>query len=358
MSILLQPSTSPQNSLGLPPESARRNLRSRLTALTRLGRQAMQSFQWMFLRMMDGAAKREAPVAVFVHVHYPEIWRGMSALLAERLTIPFRLIVTTSHAEDFIAIPQTRFMVSSRILRVENRGRDILPFLQGLATTEDFEFGLKLHTKKSPQREDGAQWLADILDSLIPSRGSRLKRAIGRLQADRRIGFVTPGGFCLSVKPWVLQNAPGMVTVMHTLGAELTEGDLTDTYFAAGSMFWFRREALGALAAPPVLALFEPEEGQFDGTIAHAMERLFPVEARRQKFLSLAMPALMASRPAMPEADLLALIQRHADVPSTYFPAPYVAALPVLPRASRWGRLAAFRRRILRERTPLNPAQA
>ncbi len=302
--------------------------------------------------MMDG----EAPVAVFVHVHYPDIWRGMSALLAKRLTIPFRLIVTTSHAENRIVIPETRFMVASRILHVENRGRDILPFLQALAETEECEFGLKLHTKKSPQREDGAQWLAEILDSLVPSRNAGLRAAIRRLKDDRRIGFVTPAGFCLSVKPWVLQNAPGMVTVMHTLGAELTEEELTDTYFAAGSMFWFRRPALAALAAPHVLALFEPEEGQFDGTIAHAMERLFPVEARRQKFLSLAMPALLASKPAMPEAELLALVRQHADVPSTYFPAPYVAAQPAVPRTRQPGPFATLSRRILRIRLPHSPA--
>ena len=300
--------------------------------------------KWTMLRVTDWAAKGDDSVAVLVHVHYPEIWREMSGLLASRLTIPFRLILTTSHPDDQIAIPKTRSLISARILRVENRGRDILPFLEALAATEGFEFGLKLHTKKSPQREDGAQWRGEILDSLIPSRGSRLRAIIRRLQADRRIGFVTPAGFCLSVKPWVLQNAPGMISVMHTLGAGLTEGDLADTYFAAGSMFWFRRSALAALADPRVMALFEAEEGQFDGTIAHAMERLFPVEARRQTFLSLAMPALMASRPAMSDAELLALAQRHADVPSTYFPAPYVSALPVLQRPRRREQFAALLR--------------
>jgi lipopolysaccharide biosynthesis protein len=286
--------------------------------------------------MMDNAKKTELPIAIFVHVHYPDIWRDMSLLLAQRITRPFHLIVTTSHLQEQIALPRTRHMLSARILPVENRGRDILPFLEALAVTGDFGLGVKLHTKKSPQRKDGAAWRGEVLDSLIPAHGAQLKAIILRLQADPRIGFVAPAGFCLSVKPWILINAPGMVTVMRSLGSELVEEDLEDCYFAAGSMFWFRRSSLAALAAPAVRDLFEAEEGQLDGTIAHAMERLFPVEARRRGFLSLAMPGLLASRPAMESAQLQQLARRHADVPSTYFPAPYVAALDAEPfRPSR-----------------------
>jgi lipopolysaccharide biosynthesis protein len=285
------------------------------------------------VRMKETPAMGESPIAVLVHVHYPEIWRDISGLLAERLRVPFRLIVTTSHPEDQIVVPKTPVLRSARILRVENRGRDILPFLQALAATDGFDLGLKLHTKKSPQRTDGAEWLAEILNSLLPS-GTGVPKIIKRLRADRRIGFVAPDGFCLSVRPWVLLNAPGMLAVRHTLGASLTEDDLADTYFAAGSMFWFRRPALAALADPCVRALFEAEQGQFDGTIAHAMERLFPIEARCHGFLSLAMAALMSSKPAMSHAQLLGLARRHADVQTRFFPIDYIPTLPHIPPAS------------------------
>jgi lipopolysaccharide biosynthesis protein len=118
---------------------------------------------------------------------------------------------------------------------------------------------------------------------------------------------------------------------MAALGADLTDSDMDDTFFAGGSMFWFRRSALAGLADPRLWGLFEPEVGQLDATAAHATERLFPVEARRQGYISLAVPALMSSRPDMPMPELLELARRHADVPSRYFPAPNVPALPLTP---------------------------
>ena len=282
--------------------------------------------------MVDETAPTRAPVVVFAHVHYPDIWEGMSMLLAERMEVPFRLVVTTPHPERDIALPATGRLVSSRVMATENRGRDIRPFLLALHEARDFEFGLKLHTKKSPQREDGALWRADVLDSLLPAphdaRGimGGVGAIVARLSADERVGFVTPAGFCLSVAPWVLVNEAGMDRVMTTIGAPLRPGDLDDCFFAAGSMFWFRRPALAALAEQRVIELFEPETGQLDGTIAHAMERLFPVQARRSGMVSFAMPALAASRPGMDMGSLLGLARRHADVPSRYFPAPYVPA--------------------------------
>lgn len=277
--------------------------------------------------MIGSPTMVKSPIAVFAHVHYPDIWAEMAGVLAARIGLPFHLVLSSSHPEHQIVLPSTPNLVSTRFVPTENRGRDIRPFLEALSVTEDFEFGLKLHTKKSPQRADGRQWREEVLASLLPPRPG-VEEIVARMQADRRVGLVTPAGFALSVKPWILVNAPGMEKVMHCLGHELTEDKLEHAYFAAGSMFWFRRPALASLAGDKVLALFEPEQGQFDGTIAHAMERLFPVEARRQGYASLSLPALMESTPSLPEEELRSLAKRHADIPSTYFPAPYRPALP------------------------------
>lgn len=284
----------------------------------------------------------EALMVVFVHVHYPEIWQEMSVLLADRLRLPFHLVLTGALSPDDTVLPKTPALLSARIVRTENRGRDILPFLHALAKTDGFDIGLKLHTKKSPQREDGALWRAEILDSLLPA-GVAVEAIVARIRANQRIGIVAPAGFCLSVKPWVLMNTEGMNSIMSTLGVDAIDPLLEHAYFAAGSMFWFRRPALVALTDVSVMALFEAETGQTDGTIAHAMERLFPVEARRRGYVSLAVPALALSHANMSEAELMDLARCHANVPNRYFPAPYIPALPLELTTRAPSKLSRFR---------------
>jgi lipopolysaccharide biosynthesis protein len=258
-------------------------------------------------------------------VHYPDVWDEIRAVLAERLEYPFHLVLTHAGV-DGLGLPDTRYLIAFTQLRVENRGRDIRPFLHALAAMPPFEIGLKLHTKKSPQRDDGAIWRDGAMRSLLPPGASA--EIINHLRAEQRIGLVAPEALSLSVDPWVLVNEAAMVRIMATLCIELEEDALVDAYFAAGSMFWFRRAALEQLVTPPVLDLFEPESGQLDGTIAHGMERIFAVEAGRRGFVSLAMPALMQSSPSKSRDELLTLARKYADIPSPQFPLPGIAATP------------------------------
>lgn len=264
-------------------------------------------------------------IAVFVHVHYLDVWAELSRLIAERIKLPFRLIVTTSLQDAVLAKPDTIHMTSMEVIAVENRGRDILPFIRGLTQSRDFDIGLKLHTKKSPQRSDGDAWRNEIYQQLMPSHGATAE-LVTAMAADRRVGLVAPDGFSLSVRPWIFGNGPSMMAAMATLGRELKEDELDDVFFAAGSMFWFRREGLSALANEELQALFEAEEGQFDGTIAHAVERLFPIVVSRQGLVSTSRSALLAAEPGVSVDRIVALAREHADIPNVYFPAAGIAA--------------------------------
>lgn len=265
-------------------------------------------------------------VSVFVQVHYPEIWQEMSALIAERMSVPFRLVLTTSHDERQLAIPTTSFMTSCRVLRTDNRGRDILPFLRALEAEETFDIGIKLHTKKSPQRGDGSQWRAEILDSLLPDPAG-IRSIVRKIDDDPRIGFVAPDRFCLPVRPWILENGTAMQRAMEAIAPTFPDASMDRAYFAAGSMFWFRRQALAALASKDLFAIFEPEMQQLDGTIAHGLERLFPVEARRQGYLTMPVASLMGTGPLVDADSIDTMTQSEIAKPNPLFPSPYESPL-------------------------------
>lgn len=273
-------------------------------------------------------ATKPAHITVFVHIHHVDVWQEMCPVLAQRLDVPFTLVMTGAEPDTWGPLPQTPLLQQAQPVRAENRGRDILPFLRTLAAQPDCGIGLKLHTKKSPQRSDGALWRNALLDGLLPKDG--VADIVSRIAADSRIGIVTPEDFALSIRRWSRVNEPAMVELMATLGVELTEDLLEDAFFPAGSMFWFRRAAIETLLADPVMALFEPEEGQLDGTIAHAVERLFAVEARRQGFVSLALPALLACNPSTGLTEMLAMARRYADVPTQFFQPPGTPASTAL----------------------------
>jgi lipopolysaccharide biosynthesis protein len=53
---------------------------------------------------------------------------------------------------------------------------------------------------------------------------------------------------------------------------------LRDGSFPSGSMFWCRAGALATFSSLTV-GDFEPEDGQIDGTLAHAVERIVTLAA-------------------------------------------------------------------------------
>jgi lipopolysaccharide biosynthesis protein len=233
-------------------------------------------------RATASAASR--PVALFVHVHYPEVWEEMSALIAKRMDVPFSLILTTS-GEGEPARPSSPLLGRVEVHRVENRGRDILPFITALSRTEiDFDIGLKLHTKRSPHRIDGVEWRRMLVDDLVPKGGCG--RFAELFRRDPNIGFLAPDAHWAPIGEHIGSNFGLVSELCRRLGIDFGNRDHDTGRFIAGSMFWFRRAALGMLDRNRIADLFADEAGQLDGTAAHAMERLFGLLGERLGYVT------------------------------------------------------------------------
>ncbi|WP_292705894.1 glycoside hydrolase family 99-like domain-containing protein [Mesorhizobium sp.] len=214
--------------------------------------------------------------AIVLHLHYDDLFEDIREHLSNAgdsdLLISVRRDAPGTVAERILdAFP------NARLTFFRNRGRDIQPFLQLLPflLSEGYDVGCKVHSKKSLHRRDGAVLRGNALKALLGSPQC-VKQIIQRFNANSGLGLLAPAGSLLDLgqPDRNVLNRGWLDRLLPRLGMTSRIGRY-DMVFPAGSMFWFRPEALRPLAD---LGLgpdeFEDEVGQIDGTLAHAIERL------------------------------------------------------------------------------------
>ncbi len=233
--------------------------------------------QWLWRRAL-GAAPRDTadlPTAIVAHVFYPEL---LGEVLACRAAIPggADLIVTTAPAKIEELQRRLADVPRSEVHAFENRGRDIAPFLMLLNSgrLDRYEAVLKLHTKKSPHLVNGGM-RRRLLYTCLAGDAVLVARVLA-LFADPRTGIV---GWRLAWRSrpsfWMTNRAR-----VEELARRMSPPAEARLGFFEGSMFWVRPRALSPLRALRLdAASFEPEAGQTDGAMHHALERAFSIAA-------------------------------------------------------------------------------
>lgn len=227
-------------------------------------------------------AANTRPCAV-LHIWYPELLDELvTALRASG--IDWRIVITTANErEQQVRERVAQLGLDAEIEVFENRGRDILPFLhvanrlldKGVTTI------LKLHTKRSTHRQDGEVWRRELLDKLLaPERATRILAAF---RDDATLGLVHAEGHLQPLDYYWGANQANVDYLTRRLG--IPSPQVERESFIAGSMFWLRPTALRSLLdAHLETAEFELETGQLDGTLAHAVERIFGLAALADGF--------------------------------------------------------------------------
>ena len=222
---------------------------------------------------------RSADTAVVLHLYYPELWWEISSHL-RRLPMDFDLYVTLGPQinEQRIIEILTDFP-RARLFQWANRGRDVLPFIEILRRIAPLGYRrlCKLHSKKSLHRSDGDDWRRRNLDGLLGATATAARIEAALSAGD--IGIVcAPGQIYRSEEFWGSNKA--RVQELLKLAGLPESPDSLD--FVAGTMFWCRLEALAPLLRLPADLYFEPEKGQLDGTLAHAIERFLSIAAQAE----------------------------------------------------------------------------
>jgi hypothetical protein len=227
-----------------------------------------------------------APVALHIHVHYPELLAELLDALAANRLRPDLFLSTSqdSHISELEQQVHERGFVLQEVLITPNRGRDIGPLLTSLGRRLDRDYAIHghLHTKKSAliDSQDAGHWRRFLVANLLGDQHTTMAdRILGAMQADPQLGLVfADDPTCVG---WSSNLAEATA-----LASRLGLGPLPQAFdFPVGTMFWARR---GALTPLYELELswrdYPPEPLGYDGTLLHAIERLLPLVAAAQGF--------------------------------------------------------------------------
>jgi GT2 family glycosyltransferase len=215
-------------------------------------------------------------IAVLLHAFYVDVLPEMASYL-KRIPFPADLFISTDDEakRKKIAAAFAGWPLGKVEIRVApNRGRNFGPQLITFRDVYDSHpYVLFLHTKKSVHTDELAGWREQTLRQLLGStpmiRG--VFEAFTRLP---ELGVIAPRIFRPVRQHMIWPPNFGACRVLaERMGFALYPDSPLD--FPAGAMFWARSAAL-----KPILDLeltfedFDPEGGQKDGTLAHAVERL------------------------------------------------------------------------------------
>jgi glycosyltransferase involved in cell wall biosynthesis len=216
--------------------------------------------------------------AVHLHLHYPNVEDEFVSRL-NSLGLPLDVFVTTTSEKNRIRIEAAflnyRFG-RTKVLRVENIGRDIGPLLcqldpaireGGYAVVGHF------HGKKTKDivEQDGKRWLDLLLGTLL-GESRDVSEILAGFAYDDSLGLV----FAESRIVWGwTQNRAQAAALASRLNPRPEVPDFP--LFPIGNMFWVRTKVLEPLwNARFSREDFPPEPVPHDGTVLHAIERMMP----------------------------------------------------------------------------------
>jgi lipopolysaccharide biosynthesis protein len=229
---------------------------------------------------------KNTTTAVVVHLFYTDQWEYIHEKLGNMGSIPFDLFVTLQTKDEEFSDEILKYNKNTHIDIIENRGRDILPFIVTARRLDQKGYTsiLKIHTKKSKHRNDGDKWFKQLVNGLLPSEEavSATKKIL-----DNEIALIGPKGHYVSFKEYIGSNKPSIDQMLKRMYSDSNfntiERKIGEYGYFGGSMFWVSTEAIRPLLKQHLMSEdFEVEAGQIDGTLAHAIERLIGLVASEQ----------------------------------------------------------------------------
>ena len=218
-------------------------------------------------------------IGILAHVFYVDLLPEVIAF-AHNVPKSSSLLVTTDTSakrQDITLALKESGLTGWEVRLHENRGRDIAPSFIGFADRlPSLDYCVHIHTKRSHHYDQPFdQWRRYLFAENGGTR-ARVDAILRVFEANNTLGALAPVDFA-PIRQFISWGYDrSMVEALLLLAGRRDSLDDVSLEFPSGSMFWFRTKALAGLFEAGLERYhFDAEEGQVDGTLAHAIERAF-----------------------------------------------------------------------------------
>ena len=217
--------------------------------------------------------KQRSRFAVHAHIFYHDIWEEFVEKLSNT-DIDLDLYVTITHFGARSVRLRERVLdtfPTAFVVLVPNLGRDIFPFvhLVNAGVFAYYDAVCKIHTKKSPHRQDGDEWRNHLVDGVL--RGPNMGRDLDLFLSETSASLWVADGQHYTDPVWWGSNFEKTAQLLRRVEINAVFDHLS---FPAGSIYWLKPAVLDGIRGLSLTEFdFDLEMGQVDGTLAHAFER-------------------------------------------------------------------------------------
>lgn len=216
-------------------------------------------------------------VALSIHAYYMDVFEAIIVRIPPEFNL-FDIYVTCNEENSFdVASLLEKYGIESRLHVCDNRGMDVVPFLEGVREFELHKYTsvVKLHTKNNKDAKGLA--IATEAISMLLADAETLFDLRNAFDSDPDLCIAGPDYFFKNAEFMMYNNRRLFTSVLRSLGLE----ENTEVGFFAGTMFWIRGAVLEPLTThlPALLEKYDsPSTVSWtggDGSFAHAVERIW-----------------------------------------------------------------------------------